>query len=187
MLFAFTSWDQFVHDFQHPIHIAEILLVAIILRVLLWLYLKKFVSHLVERPITRRRETSEAARKRLQQRSKTITSLLNSIGGFIIWTVAIIMIVSEFGPNVTPLVASSAIIGAALGFGAQQLVRDLLAGVSMLAEDQFGIGDEVDMVDVAGIVEDIGLRTTRIRDKDGTLWFVPNGEIKRLGNRSAST
>ncbi|CAB4731606.1 unannotated protein [freshwater metagenome] len=101
-----------------------------------------------------------------------------------IWLISSAMILSEFGLNLGPVVASAGVIGVALGLGAQTLVRDILAGIFMLVEDQFGVGDNVDVLDVTGIVESVGLRITTVRSADGTLWYLRNGEILKLGNKS---
>ena len=91
---------------------------------------------------------------------------------------------SEFDVNLGPLIASAGIVGIALGFGAQSLVKDFLSGIFMLIEDQFGVGDIIDVGPAAGVVEGVSLRTTLIRDVHGTLWHVPNGEILRVANKS---
>jgi small-conductance mechanosensitive channel len=85
-----------------------------------------------------------------------------------------------------PLIASAGILGVALGLGAQTLVRDVLSGIFMLVEDQYGVGDQVDVLDVQGVVEKVGLRVTCVRDKKGTLWYLRNGEILKVGNQSQS-
>jgi small-conductance mechanosensitive channel len=94
------------------------------------------------------------------------------------------MVLGEFGFNLGPLIASAGIIGVALGLGAQTLVRDMLSGIFMLIEDQYGVGDKVAVLDVEGVVEKVGLRITTIRSKDGTLWYLRNGEILKVGNSS---
>jgi small-conductance mechanosensitive channel len=94
------------------------------------------------------------------------------------------MVLSEFGLNLGPLVASAGVIGVALGLGAQTIVRDVLAGIFMLIEDQFGVGDEIEVLEIQGIVESVGLRITTVRRGDGTLWYLRNGEILKLGNHS---
>jgi small-conductance mechanosensitive channel len=96
------------------------------------------------------------------------------------------MILGEFGFNLGPIIASAGIIGVALGLGAQTLVRDILSGIFMLIEDQYGVGDKVDVLDVKGTVEKVGLRITTIRDANGTLWYLRNGEILKVGNLSQS-
>ena len=94
------------------------------------------------------------------------------------------MILSQLGVNIAPIIASAGILGIALGFGAQSLVKDFLSGVFMIFEDQFGVGDVVDVGEASGTVEAVTLRVTRLRDLDGTVWYVPNGEILRVGNKS---
>jgi small-conductance mechanosensitive channel len=96
------------------------------------------------------------------------------------------MILGEFGFNLGPVIASAGVIGVALGLGAQTLVRDVLSGIFMLVEDQYGVGDEIHVQEVEGKVEKVGLRITQIRDKNNVLWFVRNGEILLVGNKSKS-
>ena len=91
---------------------------------------------------------------------------------------------SQAGVDIAPIIASAGIIGIALGFGAQSLVRDFLSGVFMIIEDQFGVGDVIDVGEATGTVEAVSLRVTRLRSLDGTVWYVPNGEIARVGNKS---
>jgi small-conductance mechanosensitive channel len=99
---------------------------------------------------------------------------------------AIAMVLGEFGFNLGPIIASAGVIGVALGLGAQTLVRDILSGIFMLIEDQYGVGDKVDVLDVKGTVEKVGLRITTVRDETGTLWYLRNGEILKVGNLSQS-
>jgi small-conductance mechanosensitive channel len=94
------------------------------------------------------------------------------------------MILAEFGLNLGPLIASAGVIGVALGLGAQTLVRDILSGIFMLVEDQYGVGDKIDVLDVQGVVETVGLRITTVRDSKGTIWYLRNGEILKVGNKS---
>jgi small conductance mechanosensitive channel len=94
------------------------------------------------------------------------------------------MMLSEIGVNIAPIIASAGILGIALGFGAQSLVKDFLSGVFMIFEDQYGVGDVVDVGEAIGTVEAVTLRVTRLRDLNGTVWYVPNGEILRVGNMS---
>ncbi len=103
---------------------------------------------------------------------------------FIVFGVAFTTILGELGINLAPIVASAGILGVAVGFGAQNLVRDFLTGVFMILEDQYGVGDVVDIGPATGTVEGVGLRTTRIRDVNGTVWYVRNGAIDRTGNMS---
>ena len=122
--------------------------------------------------------------KRQAERARTTGSVLNSILKAVVWIIAIGMILGEFGFNLGPVIASAGVIGVAIGLGAQTLVRDILSGIFMLIEDQYGVGDQIKVLDIEGVVEKVGLRITTIRDKDETLWYVRNGEILVIGNRS---
>jgi moderate conductance mechanosensitive channel len=117
-------------------------------------------------------------------RARSITTVVTSTVTVFIWVIAVLMIVGELGIDLGPLIAGAGIAGIALGFGAQNLVKDCVAGLFMLIEDQYGIGDAVDLGVASGSVEKITLRTTVARGQDGTVWHVPNGEIRRVGNRS---
>jgi small conductance mechanosensitive channel len=110
--------------------------------------------------------------------------VLRSVVSFTIWTIAAFMVLGEVGINLGPLLAGAGILGVAIGFGSQSLVKDFLAGIFILVEDQFGVGDTVDLGEAVGVVEFVSLRTTRLRSVDGTVWHVPNGEIQRVGNKS---
>jgi moderate conductance mechanosensitive channel len=118
------------------------------------------------------------------QRAQTMASLLKSISSSVIFGIVTIMAISELGYDVAPLIASAGILGLALGFGAQSLVTDFLSGIFMIIEDQYGVGDVVDLGEAVGTVEAVGLRVTRLRDIEGTVWYVRNGEILRVGNQS---
>ena len=122
---------------------------------------------------------------RAEQRIDALTSVLRSLVTVVIYTVAAFMVLGEVGINLGPLLAGAGILGVALGFGSQSLVKDFLSGVFILVEDQFGVGDIVELDgQTAGVVDAVSLRTTRLRAVDGTLWHVPNGEIRRVGNKS---
>jgi moderate conductance mechanosensitive channel len=123
---------------------------------------------------------------RQKERARTTGTVLSSTLNAIIWVRAIAMILGEFGFNLGPIIASAGVIGVALGLGAQTLVRDILSGIFMLIEDQYGVGDKVDVLDVKGRVEKVGLRITTVRDENGTLWYLRNGEILKVGNLSQS-
>lgn len=118
------------------------------------------------------------------RRVETVAALIRSIASAAVWTTAGLMALSELGLNLGPLIAGAGIVGVAVGFGAQNLVRDFLSGIFMLLEDQYGVGDVIDAGPATGTVESIGLRTTRIRDVNGTVWHLPNGHIERVGNKS---
>jgi len=122
--------------------------------------------------------------QRRQQRAEAIGSVLLSFATVTVFSIAGLMILAELGIQLAPLLASAGIAGIALGFGAQTLVKDLLAGLFILMEDQYGVGDAVDVGEASGIVESVGLRITSIRDSRGVLWHVRNGEIVRVGNKS---
>jgi moderate conductance mechanosensitive channel len=122
---------------------------------------------------------------RAEQRMEALASVLRSVITFVIYAVAGFMVLGELGVNLGPLLAGAGIIGVALGFGSQSLVKDFLSGIFILIEDQFGVGDIVDLdQETTGTVETVSLRTTRLRSVDGTVWHVPNGEIRRVGNKS---
>jgi len=125
-----------------------------------------------------------AQEERGKQRALALGAVLRSIASLTIYGLAAIITLAEFGVSLGPLIAGAGIVGVALGFGAQSLVKDFLSGIFMLIEDQYGVGDIVDLGDATGVVEEVNLRTTRLRDVNGTVWFVPNGEIRRVGNKS---
>ncbi len=129
-------------------------------------------------------ETGETS-LRAEQRIDALSSVLRSVLTFVIWLTALLMCLGEVGINLGPLIAGAGVIGVAIGFGSQALVRDFLSGIFILVEDQFGVGDIVDLDGTTqGTVEAVSLRTTRLRSVDGTVWHVPNGEIRRVGNTS---
>lgn len=122
---------------------------------------------------------------RATQRIEALTSVLRSVVTATIGGIALLLILGEVGIDLAPLLAGAGILGVALGFGSQTLVKDFLSGMFILVEDQFGVGDVVDLdPGVSGVVEAVSLRTTRLRAVDGTVWHVPNGEIRRVGNKS---
>jgi moderate conductance mechanosensitive channel len=125
-----------------------------------------------------------AGATRRVQRAQTMGSLLKSIVTGIVVAVVATMMLSEIGVNIAPIIASAGIVGVALGFGAQSLVKDFLSGIFMIFEDQYGVGDVVDLGEASGTVEAVSLRVTRLRDVNGTVWYVRNGEILRVGNMS---
>jgi small-conductance mechanosensitive channel len=122
--------------------------------------------------------------ERRRQRAKTIGSVLKSLTSFIVLGLAFIQVLGELGINLGPIIASAGIVGVALGFGAQNLVKDFLSGMFMMLEDQYGVGDVIDVGEATGTVESVGLRITTLRDMKGTVWYVRNGEVLRVGNSS---
>ncbi|THV31235.1 mechanosensitive ion channel family protein [Glycomyces paridis] len=123
---------------------------------------------------------------RSEKRAETLTGVLQHVSGIVILTVGFMLVLSAFNVNLAPILASAGIAGIAIGFGAQNLVQDYLAGIFILIEDQYGVGDSVDVGDASGTVVDMGLRVTTLRSLDGTLWYVRNGQILRVGNSSQS-
>jgi small-conductance mechanosensitive channel len=127
---------------------------------------------------------SQGPSLRRAARAESISVLLTSTSVVIIWTIAILIIIGELGIDLGPLLAGVGIAGVALGFGAQTLVKDCISGLFMLIEDQYGIGDVIDLGEATGVVEHLSLRTTVLRGVDGTVWHVPNGVVQRVGNKS---
>ncbi len=121
---------------------------------------------------------------RRTSRAASIATVVSSTASVLIWVVAILLALGQLGLDLAPLIAGAGIAGVALGFGAQNLVKDCITGLFMLIEDQYGIGDSVDLGVASGSVERVTLRTTVMRGQDGTVWHVPNGEIRRVGNRT---
>jgi small-conductance mechanosensitive channel len=122
--------------------------------------------------------------ERRSQRARALGSVLRSITSATVFSIAVMLVLGEVGLDLGPLLASAGVAGLAIGFGAQNLVKDFIAGLFMLLEDQYGVGDVVDVGEVTGTVEAVGLRITTLRDAKGVLWYVRNGEIVRVGNKS---
>lgn len=120
--------------------------------------------------------------QRRRQRAGTVRTVLNSALAVAVLAITVMSILNILGVPVGPMIASAGVVGVALGFGAQSLVKDLLSGLFMLIEDQYGAGDIIDVGPATGVVEEVGLRAVRLRSLDGTVWYVPNGEIQRVGN-----
>jgi small conductance mechanosensitive channel len=129
-------------------------------------------------------DTGPMPQTRRVQRAETIGAVLRSVISITIWSIAVLTVLEILGVNLAPLIAGAGIAGVALGFGAQSLVRDFLTGLFMLLEDQYGVGDVIDLGLATGTVEGVSLRTTRVRDDEGVVWHVPNGEVHRVGNKS---
>ena len=126
----------------------------------------------------------EKERTRANARAETIGLVLKSVVGAAVWTVAGLLVLGQLRIDLAPLIAGAGIGGIALGFGAQSIVKDFLSGLFMLIEDQYGVGDVIDVGEAFGTVEKVSLRSTVVRDVKGTVWHVPNGEILRVGNFS---
>jgi small-conductance mechanosensitive channel len=178
----------------HAIRIVLILVLALVLRSVLHRAINRLTGFargsvpVALRPLADRAEGAlagpGASSERRSQRARSLGSLLKSITSFTVFCVSFILVLSELGLNIAPLLASAGIAGVALGFGAQNLVKDFLAGIFMILEDQYGVGDSVDLGPASGTVLEVGLRTTTVQGGDGTLWHVRNGEVLRVGNSS---
>jgi small conductance mechanosensitive channel len=180
-----------------PVRIALIVLLAIVARVLLHRMINRVVRHAstdeqratLLRPIRNRlpgalRETTGTASERRRQRAAALGSVLRSIASVSVSGIAAMLVLGQLGIDLAPLIASAGIVGVAIGFGAQNLVKDFVSGLFMLLEDQYGVGDVIDLGSVNGTVESVGLRITTLRDVHGVVWYVRNGEIVRVGNKS---
>ncbi|WP_233160344.1 mechanosensitive ion channel family protein [Actinophytocola xanthii] len=176
-----------------PITILLILVVAFVLRLLVHRLIDRLTRDnnggkipALLRPLRERapQALGQLLSERRAQRARTIGSVFKSITSVIVYGLAFMMVLAELGVNLAPVLASAGILGVAIGFGAQNLVRDFLSGVFMMLEDQYGVGDVVDVGEASGTVEAVGLRITTLRDVNGTVWYVRNGEILRVGNKS---
>ena len=169
-----------------PINIAVVLVVAIIAKAILSAATRRVVRTVIGgvSKVQRADLDQVLAEQRLAARTKTIASVLDNFATWLITITAIVMVLSELGVNVGALIAVSTVIGAAIGFGAQTLVKDLISGLFIVFEDQYGVGDRVQLDGVTGVVERVGLRVTEVRDENAVLWFIRNGEILKVGNFS---
>ncbi len=178
-----------------PLEIVFIVIGALITQLVLTWVIRRVVRRATERAkherlaqtrkITRTAELSEVLlTERTEQRAAAIGSLLRSVVIITVWAIAVMTILPLLGIDIAPLLASAGVIGVALGFGAQTLVKDYLSGIFLIIEDQFGVGDIVDVGSVIGTVEEVALRFTRLRDFTGVVWYVRNGEILYVANRS---
>ena len=144
-------------------------------------------SHESQTPRRARRILAQATmlnQERGTQRAATMGAVLKSTSTFVIFTLALLTVMATLGLPLGPLLASAGVVGVALGFGAQSLVKDFLSGIFMILEDQYGVGDVIDTGEAIGTVEDVTLRITKVRDASGIVWYIRNGEIVRIGNRS---
>ncbi|GAA1431486.1 hypothetical protein GCM10009616_18730 [Microlunatus lacustris] len=174
-----------------PLRIAFLLLVAVVARVVVHRLIDRTVRQAVSRPpVTRFKaaqvlfEAPGAAPERRDARIGALGSLAKSVVTFLVILTTALTVLAELGYQITTLVAGASVAGVAVAFGVQNIIKDLFAGVFMLIEDQLGVGDWVDLEKASGRVEAIGLRVTSLRDDDGTVWYVRNGEVLRVGNYS---
>jgi small conductance mechanosensitive channel len=171
-----------------------ILLAAAVIRWVASRIIGRVVRRTVESHLAERLEGNRATRvlasatgashERRRQRTETLGTVLRSAVTALVFGIAFVMVLDELDIPIAPLLASAGVVGVALGFGAQALVKDFLSGIFMLFEDQYGVGDVIDTGEAIGEVEDVTLRVTRLRDGNGVVWYVRNGEIVRIGNRS---
>jgi len=189
-------WDGFwAWMLGAPLQMLVVIIIAVIAQVITLAAIKRVVKRTIERADEVRLEesrrnvrTAELGQllmsQRTSQRAQAVGSLLRSVLSITIWVIALFMVLETAGVNIAPLLASAGVVGVALGFGAQTLVKDYLSGIFLILEDQFGVGDFVDLGTAIGTVEQIALRYTRLRDASGVVWYVRNGEIMRVANRS---
>ena len=174
-----------------PLRIAFLILVAALARLLLHRLITRAVRTAINARSPSRFRTAQAIvtatalpLDRREQRIAALGSLGRSGVTFVIFLVAVVMILAELGFNITSIVAGTSVVAVTVAFGVQNIVKDFISGVFMLFEDQLGVGDWVDMEKASGTVEEIGLRVTQLRDEEGTVWYVRNGEVLRVGNYS---
>ena len=168
-----AHWQQVIIK---PITVVIIVLVALAIGWLGNRIIRRWLGSAARKAVAR------ADSPRASARAATLTALLANIWRGVIFVIAFFVILGTIGLNLTPLLAGATVIGATLGFGAQSMVRDLLSGLLLTVEGQFDIGDTIMVGDTAGTVEDLTFRVTRLRGHDGTVWYVPNGEIRKLAN-----
>jgi len=160
-----------------PLRITTVLVIALFVR----FSANRAILRLMNKLIAK---TDRGTENRAAERARTIGALLRSTVNALTFIVAGAMILDQLGLNLGPLLTSAGVVGVALGLGAQTIVRDILSGLSMLIEDQYGVGDRVQLLEVSGVVVNVGMRITTIRDDNGVLWYLRNGEILKVGNHS---
>ncbi|MBV6697581.1 mechanosensitive ion channel family protein [Kitasatospora aureofaciens] len=185
-----THWQAWLAT---GVRIVFIVVLALVLRVVV----RKLITQLITRMARAHESHEEHGRiggllantgvvnpERRQQRSEAIGSVLRSVASFTILGTAALMVLGALGVNLAPLLASAGVAGVAIGFGARNLVTDFLSGVFMIMEDQYGVGDEIDTGVASGTVLEVGLRVTKLRGANGEIWYIRNGEVKRIANMS---
>ncbi|GGO80995.1 mechanosensitive ion channel protein MscS [Wenjunlia tyrosinilytica] len=170
------------------LRIVLILVIAVVLRIVVRRMITKLIARMARgassAPIGRALDGLLVNAERRRQRSEAIGSVLRSVASFVILGTAALTILSVLQINLAPLLASAGVAGVAIGFGARNLVTDFLSGVFMILEDQYGVGDVIDAGVATGTVIEVGLRVTKLRGDNGEIWYVRNGEVKRIGNMS---
>ncbi len=191
------NWTQFwaaLHDFsvtyRVPFEVLAYIVIALALRLVLGFVIDRVVKRIVT-GVTKRHQAngqhpiSPITSVRIVQRTRTLGSVFTNVLNAVIVIVTVLLVITAVAPAITGAFSLiTAALGAGLGFGAQGIVKDVLNGLSMVADDQLGVGDVVDLGPATGVVEAVGIRTTQIRDVTGTVWFVHNGDISRIGNQS---
>ncbi len=186
------AWHWFLGQ---PVRIVVTIVAAVVLRWVLLRFIGRTVKATLARADARRSQepsragrviaqATGAAHERHRQRTLTMGSLLRSIVTFVVALITVLTVMQLVNIPLGPLLASAGVGGVALGFGAQSLVKDFLSGIFMIFEDQYGVGDVVDTGEATGTVEEVTLRVTRLRDANGVVWYIRNGEIVRIGNKS---
>ena len=177
------SWDTisgWITDNQATIITTSLKIAGVVVAAFL---VTRFLRKAVQR--VEKRVSEDTTPIRALQRSQTLAKVLSSAGIVVIWSISIFLILGEVGFKLGPLLAGVGIIGLAIGFGSQNLVRDVVSGFFILFEDQYGVGDVVQINEVAtGKVEQLTLRITGLRDLDGTMHYIANGEIVHVANRT---
>jgi small conductance mechanosensitive channel len=190
-MFAATDLVHVLVD--RPLKVAVVIVIAFVASRVTRRAITRFVSRVQGEPARQALtalvegqtpEDTQPLRLRRAQRAETVAALLRSVASLVIWLMAFLTILSQIGIQLGPLIAGASIAGVAISFGAQNLVRDFLAGIFVLLEDQYGVGDLIDAGPATGRVEAVSLRTTQLRDLQGTLWHIPNGQVTRIGNFS---
>ncbi len=177
-----------------PARIVLVVVLAAVVRALIHRAIRRLTDRTatgavptILRPLRNRVAQSDAGdqiTERRTQRAEAIGSVLRSFASIVVLGIAVVLVLGELGINLAPIVASAGVVGVALGFGAQNLIKDFIAGIGIILEDQYGVGDVVDLGETSGTVEAVGLRITRLRDVNGVVWYVRNGEVLRVGNKS---
>lgn len=168
---------RFAHYLSPCVTALLIVVGAVVLRVIVGVLVRRVVTRAIK---LRPGMTSS----RRSQRAATLSDAFASMASIVLGIVTVFAVLTAFGINIAPLLAGAGLAGVILGFGAQNLLRDVIAGTFMVFEDQFGVGDSVDFGVAVGVVEGISLRVTRLRDADGIVWHVPNGSVLRVANLS---
>ncbi|GIJ71946.1 mechanosensitive ion channel protein MscS [Virgisporangium ochraceum] len=198
-IYQWTGWDWLASGSYYllikPLRIVLIILIAVLIRFLIHRLISRVARSAATpgpgiaalRPLRNRLPAAppnNGVSERRRARAEALGSILRSIASAVVFGVAFMLVLDELGVNLAPILAGAGILGLAIGFGAQNLVRDFLSGLFMLFEDQYGVGDLVAIGEVEGTVEAVGLRITTVRDATGTVWYIRNGEIQKLANKS---